>query len=299
MYEYSAIKSLSTQERAQLEAECAALRPACVEWLARRLDIPEDQAEDVYQTAYIRAVGAIRRGLFQGDSSVKTWFFKIAEREQIDRVRSCASRLLVSVEAMREGGGALARRSGENEEVPEWEPRPGPDAHRHWQPIPPPFQALLDAEREAGLSSATGRILRAVSGKLRPVVEMFYLAGEECPSIARKLGIPKGTVLTRLHQARKQLRRRFARNKHPRSVDAMIRAVVPVAAIALLSTVFVFSQDSAASGIRTHTTTSLPTVVRQRFRHDAQGEHRRPSRDGAAGDAAESSFPSTPTAQAT
>ncbi len=297
MYEYSAIKSLSTQEQAQLEAECAELRPACVAWLARRLDIPEDQAEDVYQTAYIRAVGAIRRGLFQGDSSVKTWFFKIAEREQIDRVRSCASRLLVSVEAMREGGGVLARRSGENEEVPEWEPRPGPDAHRHWQPIPPPFQALLDAEREAGLSSAADRILRALGGKLRPVVEMFYLRGEECPRIAETLGIPKNTVLTRLHQARKALRHRFARNKHPRSVDAMIRAVVPAAATAVLALLF---WTPPRQVIETHDNYDNNQIkVCELAGHDTPRAPRRPALAGDAGGAAESSSPSTPTAQAT
>ena len=63
MYEYSAIKSLSTQEQAQLEAECATLRPACVEWLARRLDIPEDQAEALSEYARARLADEVGKGL--------------------------------------------------------------------------------------------------------------------------------------------------------------------------------------------------------------------------------------------
>ena len=240
--EYVTIKGLSPEDVAALEAECSALRPECVKWLVRRCGIPMDQAEDAFQSAYLRAVLAIRRGLFHGDSSVKTWFFRIADREMLERARSAAARLVVSIDAARDGD-VRAPRSRDDEANPSFEPRLGPDSWLQIQKIPMPYSALLAAERETGLSQASARLLRSLSGKLRPVVEKFYLRGERCDEIARELDIPNGTVLTRLHQARKTLRRRFTRNnKHPRSIDAMIRNVIPaVAAIVVFASAPLFA----------------------------------------------------------
>jgi RNA polymerase sigma factor (sigma-70 family) len=48
-----------------------------------------------------------------------------------------------------------------------------------------------------------------LSGKYREVIVRHYLNGEKVQSIANKLGIPKGTVLSRLSTGREQMRKGF------------------------------------------------------------------------------------------
>lgn len=66
-----------------------------------------------------------------------------------------------------------------------------------------PEEQIIDRE-QAGL---VREAVHALPERLRPVVLLFYM--EELPTaqIAAVLGIPKGTVLSRLHQARKLLKR--------------------------------------------------------------------------------------------
>jgi len=86
----------------------------------------------------------------------------------------------------------------------------------HWQPLPDDDQQLLAfLEEDLGTSDHTGALdLRAavntLPGALRSVVVLRYYAGLDAPEIGAALGIPAGTVRSRLHRALSQLRERLS-----------------------------------------------------------------------------------------
>lgn len=71
---------------------------------------------------------------------------------------------------------------------------------------------MLPCEEENSDVPSSEEIRREVaylSGKYREVIVRHYLNGEKVQSIADKLGIPKGTVLSRLSAGREQIRKGF------------------------------------------------------------------------------------------
>ena len=71
---------------------------------------------------------------------------------------------------------------------------------------------IPDFEEEQADAPSDDEIRREVaylSGKYREVIVRHYLNGEKVQNIADKLGIPKGTVLSRLSTGREQIRKRF------------------------------------------------------------------------------------------
>ena len=135
----------------------------------------ETEAEDVVQESFI--LSFTRLGSFQGKSSFYTWLYRIAMNTAISRRRRARSH--VSVERDLEAGGKSLDGSG---------PDPG-------------FRMELD-ERAHELMAALGRLNeehRAIL-VLREMDEMGY------DDISKVLGVPVGTVRSRLHRARSQLR---------------------------------------------------------------------------------------------
>lgn len=181
-----------------------AARPMCVSFLVRQFDLSEEDAEDVFQIAFMRAASQLRRGAFHGDSAISTWFLQIAKNVALDRIRSPAAKMC-SLDALAGGDP--------DEGEPFREPKLGADCYRIFQPIPAPFARLCAAERQESIARTVEKMLSSLSAKLRSVVERFYLRGEDCFTIARDLAIPRATVLTRLHSARTALRRRFAERR--------------------------------------------------------------------------------------
>lgn len=189
---------------AEMEREIAAMRAEVVTWLRGQFDgLSRADAEDIYQTACLRAVGALRRGDFAGHSSLSTWFHVIARNSATDRLRSAEARC--------ESLDVLEANGNDEDGARTWtEPAFGADCYRIFQPIPPPYAALQAEEHAESVRITIGKMLDSLSDKSRAVVERFYLRGQTSHEIATALGIPKMTVLTRLHCARNQLRRRFA-----------------------------------------------------------------------------------------
>ncbi len=83
--------------------------------------------------------------------------------------------------------------------------------HARVRPIPTDLvenEAVEDARVIATVELADLRAaLARLSEKDRDLLEMRYQEDLTQPAIARKLGIPEGTVKVRLHRARKKLRR--------------------------------------------------------------------------------------------
>lgn len=70
----------------------------------------------------------------------------------------------------------------------------------------PPAPVPDDAEREA-LAASVRREVAYLAGKYREAIIRHYLHGEKVADMASSLDVPKGTVLSRLHAGREQMRK--------------------------------------------------------------------------------------------
>ncbi len=145
--------------------------------LALRVLRDEEQARDVVQDAFLKAYGALDR--FEGRSSFYTWLHRIVMNLCLDRKRRERS----------------SRRVEWSEEV-EREAEADPES-------PEPELALERAELRAQLAQA----LAGLSEDARRTLELREIEGLSYQEIAECLGVPKGTVMSRLHTARRRVRR--------------------------------------------------------------------------------------------
>jgi RNA polymerase sigma-70 factor, ECF subfamily len=139
-----------------------------------------EEAWDVSQEAFIRAYRSLAS--FRGQSAFYTWLFRIVVNLATDRVRQRAAR-----------GRAFG-----TERVPEAE----------WN------EALADdstgrPDEEAARRERRQRITRALDGlppNFRTIIVLSDVEGLSYREIAEVLNIPVGTVMSRLHNARKRFR---------------------------------------------------------------------------------------------
>ena len=147
--------------------------------LALRVLRDEEQARDVVQDAFLKAYGALDR--FEGRSSFYTWLHRIVMNLCLDRKRRERS----------------SRRVEWSEEI-EREVEADPESAS----APEPALALERAELRAQLAQAIASLPEDARRtlELREIDELSY------QEIAEALGVPKGTVMSRLHYARRRLR---------------------------------------------------------------------------------------------
>ncbi len=126
-------------------------------------------AQDAVQETFV----SIQRALpeFRGGAQLSTWAYQIAVRAAV-QVRS-----------------RRARHSGEEVDAQAMDPRPGVE------------EAVEARQRKAHLD----RAMKTLSLEHRTVLSLFAVEGLSHQEIARILGIPEGTVWSRLHLARKRL----------------------------------------------------------------------------------------------
>jgi RNA polymerase sigma-70 factor (ECF subfamily) len=137
-----------------------------------------DDAQDVVQDAFLNAYQSLAG--FKGDSQFFTWLYRIAVNTAISHKRK--QRVTLSIEAGRNGQGRV-------------EPLDTSDASR-------PGQALERAEEERRVQGALNRL----SLEHREVLILKDLEGEKYEAMAERLGVPIGTIRSRLHRARCELR---------------------------------------------------------------------------------------------
>ena len=145
---------------------------------ARVLGDPEE-ALDVAQEAFVKAYQALPR--FKGQSAFYTWLFRIVMNLALDRHRQRAAR----------------HRAFGSEQVPpeEWERTAADEA-------PDAAQTAASAEDRAKIT----RALDALPEHHRAIIILSDIEGLSYREIAHVLGCPLGTVMSRLHNARKRLR---------------------------------------------------------------------------------------------
>ena len=133
-------------------------------------------AEDLAQETFIRAFRGLRR--FRGESSFRNWLYRIA------------------------ANAARTRRGDQARRAPVWEARVEADAlaERHLASPDP------GVERTVMYRQALDRALASLPGQLRAAVVLRDVEGLEYREIAAALGIPMGTVMSRIFRARRLLR---------------------------------------------------------------------------------------------
>jgi RNA polymerase sigma-70 factor (ECF subfamily) len=136
------------------------------------------EAEEVAQEAFVRAHGAL--GDFRGDAKLSTWLYAITSRLCLNRLATGERRLT------RQGEDALLRLSDAG---------PRPDA------------ALERRE----LESALGRAIAELPEDRRIVVVLRDIEGLSYEEIAQVLELELGTVRSRLHRARADLKEKLER----------------------------------------------------------------------------------------
>ena len=153
----------------------------CLRMLADREDAL-DVAQEVFLSAYRNLAG------FRGEASLSTWLLRIAANRSLNRIRQRATRAareVMSIEPQEDG------------EVP-FQP-PGREEDR-------PDRMVESRE--------TRRILEAAIADLdedsRMLVLLSDVEGLSYEELSEAVGIPLGTVKSRLHRARMALRKMLA-----------------------------------------------------------------------------------------
>ena len=145
-----------------------------------------DDALDVVQDTFTKAYQSLDR--FKGESSFYTWLYRITMNLCIDHQRRTARMPQAQLEA-----------SESPEEAPIINAARG-DAERD-----DPLQRLHEAE--------VGQRIRQAIAELTPehraVILLREVEGLSYEEISRALECPKGTVMSRLHYARRQLQARL------------------------------------------------------------------------------------------
>jgi RNA polymerase sigma-70 factor, ECF subfamily len=136
------------------------------------------EAEEAAQEVFLRAHRAIAD--FRGDAKLSTWLYTIASRLCLNRLAAGERRLT------REGEEALARI---------------PSSHAS------PADELERSERDAALH----RAIAELSDERRMVVVLRDLEGLSYEEIAAALDLELGTVRSRLHRARLDLKEKLER----------------------------------------------------------------------------------------
>jgi RNA polymerase sigma-70 factor (ECF subfamily) len=152
--------------------------------LALRIMGDEDLAQDVVQEAFLKAYGSL--GRFEGRSKFYTWLYRLVFNLCIDSKRRDRS----------------AGHVEWSEEQP-LEPAPEAGAAGYGDPrIATPSGALERKE----LRELMAQAIEALPEDARRTLVLREVDGLSYAEIARSLGVPKGTVMSRLHYARRRVR---------------------------------------------------------------------------------------------
>jgi RNA polymerase sigma-70 factor (ECF subfamily) len=147
--------------------------------VAFRITGRDEDALDVVQDSFIRAFEGL--AAHRGEASFKTWLLRIVSNRALDALRARKVRLAAPLDrhADEEGGAVVADERRQ--------PAPGADLER------------------LELATRLARALEALPPDQRAVFALFAAGELSYAEIAEAVGIPIGTVMSRLFHARKRL----------------------------------------------------------------------------------------------
>lgn len=180
----SGLLQLCRQGNAEAFARLVAVHEGMVYNLAARLLGDAEEARDLAQDVFLQVYRTL--GRFQGRSSLKTWIYRIVVNQCRNRQR-------------------WWRRRRRDRSYPIDELTPADEARMTIAGSPDgPFEEVRRAERARRVQAA----LEGISFEHRAVLLLREVECLSCEEIAAALGLPEGTVKSRLARAREALRRR-------------------------------------------------------------------------------------------
>ena len=144
-----------------------------------------DEALDLSQEVFLRVFRTIHR--FRGQSTLRTWIYRIAVNQCHNRRR-------------------FWRRRGRDRETPLEDGILAPAIAGERRPATP-YDETLRLERARQVQAA----LLELRFEHRSVLVLREVEGLTCEEVAAALGVPEGTVKSRLSRAREAMRRKLAR----------------------------------------------------------------------------------------
>jgi len=176
--EYLLVQAAVAGNRAAFEVLIQKYRGRLVESVRQATGAGAD-VEDIAAHAFLRAFETLKE--FRGEASFYTWIYRIALNEAMDRKRPD-----ISLEQLTRGDESYVPSSLAEED----------GLH----------QKLLNKENADRIRSALGKI----DEPYRRMLDLYFLQDLSYEQIARKLRIPVGTVMSRLHKARLSLKDSWA-----------------------------------------------------------------------------------------
>ena len=149
----------------------------------RLMDNAED-AQDVVQDAFLNAYQSLDR--FKGDSQFFTWLYRIAFNTSISLKRK--QRVALALKTGRAGSGVNEPLDGSASSRPEY--------------------SLEKTEEQQRVQQALNRL----SAEHRTVLILKDMEGQKYETMAQILHVPIGTIRSRLHRARLELRELLQRD---------------------------------------------------------------------------------------
>jgi RNA polymerase sigma-70 factor (ECF subfamily) len=149
---------------------------ASVAW---RYGIPQQEIEDVVSEVFFKTYRSLHR--YRPDHPFSTWLYRLAANHVVDHRRRVGRR-------------------GQRAELPE----------QLDDPAPGPGERAESRERARFLRDA----LESLRPKYREVLFLVYVEGFKVEETARTLGLPQGTIKSRLLRGREALRKVLVR-RHP------------------------------------------------------------------------------------
>ncbi|MFN4179670.1 MAG: RNA polymerase sigma factor [Armatimonadota bacterium] len=147
----------------------------------------KEASEDLTQETFIRAWESLSS--LKSNDSFQAWLHQIARRLCLDNLRKSQWETPISNIANHDGYETCAIEAESELELES-------------ENLPDPEQIALENELKTAVHAAVGKL----SQPLREVVVLHYLEGLPVDEVSRILGIPIGTVLSRLARAREALR---------------------------------------------------------------------------------------------
>jgi RNA polymerase sigma-70 factor (ECF subfamily) len=155
-----------------------------------------DEARDLAQETFTRGLDKLDG--FRGDASPYTWLFRIATNLSISRLRKVQRHRTFSLDSPAGGGtsGSSGSRGGGNDD------QASALVGRMASATAPPSEEAERRERNEKVLEALGRL----DAEYRAVLVMRDIEGFDYQQMADVLGLPLGTLKSRLFRARLALR---------------------------------------------------------------------------------------------
>ena len=173
-----------------IAGDCEAFRILVTRYQARAFSLAfellrsREDAEDVTQESFVKAYLGLAD--FKGEGAFYTWFYRIVYNMALDFKRK------------------VKRRGGQSEELDE---SIGDSMAMHGSSISAPHEALREKEELAILKAS----MNSLSDEHKTVILLREVEGLNYDEIAQVTGISRGTVMSRLHYARKSLQQALER----------------------------------------------------------------------------------------